>query len=154
MVPSQKSTASVPSDLGGKLIIRLDSVGLVTGDRVRLQARKEFKGGSHTKLMAEGMLLASIIYVPAAPAFLLSHGSDCTVLKGSEVTAYIDGDARVQSAELTKAKESDSRLKEMIALLPPRVLDGQGREGDMINFVFVAKEMTYSVPLRVPVGSK
>jgi hypothetical protein len=129
-----------PFGLGGKVIIKLDSVGLVTGDRVRLQARQEFKGGSHTKLMAEGMLLASMIYLPAAPIFLLSHRSDCTVLKGSEVTAYIDGDARVQSADLAKAKESDSRLKEMVALLPPRVLDGQGREGDMINFIFVAKE--------------
>ena len=126
--------------LGGEVIIKLDSVELVTGDRVRLRARREFKGGSHTKLMAEGMLLAGLIYLPAAPVFLLSHGRDCTVLKGTEVTAYIDGDSRVQSAELAKAKESDSSLNETIAFLPPRVLDGQGREGDMINFIFIAKE--------------
>ena len=113
-----------PFGVGGKVIIKLDSVALVTGERVRLLARQEFKGGSHTKLMAEGMLLASMIYLPATPLFLLSHGSDCTVLKGSEVTAYIDGDARVKSADLARAKDSEARLKEMMALLPPRVLDG------------------------------
>ena len=126
--------------LGGNVIIKLESVELVTGDRVRLRARREFKGGSHTKLMAEGMLLAGLIYLPAAPVLLLSHGSDCTVLKGTAVTAYIDGDSRVQPADLTKAKESDSGLREMMAFLPPRVLDGRGREGDMINFIFTAKE--------------
>ena len=90
--------------LGGNVIIKLDSVELVTGDRVRLHARRRFKGGSHTKLMAEGMLLAGLIYLPAAPVFLLSHGVDCTVLKGTEVTAYIDGDSRVQTSRLGEGK--------------------------------------------------
>jgi hypothetical protein len=126
--------------LGGKVIIKLDSVELATGDKVQLQGRREFKGGSHTKLMAEGMILAGLIYLPAAPVLLLSHGRDCKVLKGTELTAYIDGESQVQSAGLAKAKENDSRLSELIAFLPPRVLDGQGREGDMINFIFIAKE--------------
>jgi len=126
--------------LGGKVIIKLDSVELVTGDRVRLHARRRFKGVSHTKLMAEGMLLVGLIYLPAAPVLLLSHGVDCTVLKSTEVTAYIDGESQVQTADLAKAKESDSSLKEMIAFLPPRALNGQGREGDMINLIFIAKE--------------
>jgi hypothetical protein len=126
--------------LGGNVIIKLDSVELVTGDRVPLHARRKFKGGSHTRLMAEGMLLAGLIYLPAAPVFLLSHGNDCTVLKSTEVTAYIDGDSPVQTADLAKAKESGSSMKEMIAFLPPRVLNGQGREGDMINLIFIAKE--------------
>jgi hypothetical protein len=126
--------------MGGNVIIRLDSVELVTGDRVRLHARRRFKGVSHTKLMAEGMLLAGLIYLPAASVFLLSHGVDCTVLKSTEVTAYIDGDSPVQTADLVKARESDSSLKEMLAFLPSRALNGQGREGDMINLIFIAKE--------------
>jgi len=56
------------------------------------------------------------------------------------VTAYIDGDSRMQSADLAKAEESVSKLNEIIAFLPPRVLDGQGREGDMVNLIFIAKE--------------
>jgi hypothetical protein len=126
--------------LGGNVIIKLDSVELVTGDRVPLHARRKFKGGSHTKLMAEGMLLAGLIYLPAAPVFLLSHGSDCTVLKSTEVTAYIDGDSQVQKADLAKAREGITSLSEMIGFLPPRVLDRQGREGDMINLIFIANE--------------
>ena len=126
--------------LGGNVIIKLDSVELVTGDRVRLHARRRFKGVSHSKLMAGGMLIAGLIYLPAAPVLLLSHGVDCTVLKSTEVTAYIDGDFQVQTADLAKAKESDSSLKEMMAFLPPRALNGQGREGDMINLIFIAKE--------------
>jgi len=126
--------------LGGNVLIKLDSVELVTGERVKLHARRRFKGVSHTKLMAEGMLIAGLIYLPVAPVFLLSHGVDCTVLKSTEVTAYIDGNSRVQTADLAKAKESDSSLKEMMAFLPPRALNGQGREGDMINLIFIAKE--------------
>ena len=126
--------------LGGNVVIKLDSVELVTGDRVRLHARRRFKGVSHTKLMAEGMLVAGLIYLPAAPLFLLSHGVDCTVLKSTEVTAYIAGDSPVQTADLAKARESDSSMKEMLAFLPPRALNGQGREGDMINLIFIAKE--------------
>jgi len=126
--------------LGGNVIIKLDSVELVTGDRVRLHARRRFKGVSHTKLMAEGMLLAGLIYLPAAPVLLFSHGVDCTVLKDTEVTAYMDGDSQVQTADLAKAKESDSSLKELLAFLPPRALTGQGREGDMINLIFIAKD--------------
>jgi hypothetical protein len=126
--------------IGGKVVIQLDSVELASGDTVSLQGRREFKGGSHTKLMAEGMVLAGLIYLPAAPALLLTHGHECTVLKGSEVSASIEGDLRVPSAKLARASESGSTLSEIISLLPPRALDGQGREGDMMNLLFVAKE--------------
>ena len=126
--------------LGGSVIIKLDSVELVTGERARLHAHRRFKGVSHTKLMAEGMLIVGLIYLPAVPVFLLSHGVDCTVLKSTEMTAYIDGDSAVQTANLPKARESDSSLKTMLAFLPPRALNGQGREGDMINLIFIAKE--------------
>ena len=133
--------------MGGNVIIKLDSVELVTGDRVRLDAHRRFKGVSHTKLMAEGMLIVALIYLPAAPVFLLSHGVDCTVLKSTEVTAYIDGDSRVQTADLAKASEGDSSLKEMLAFLPPRALNGQGRQGDMINLIFIAKEDDFPASL-------
>jgi hypothetical protein len=105
-----------------------------------LHARREFKGSSHTKLVAAEIILAGLIYMPAAPVFLFSHGRDSIVLKNTEVTAYIDGDSRMQSADLAKAEESVSKLNEIIAFLPPRVLDGQGREGDMVNLIFIAKE--------------
>ena len=126
--------------LGGQVVVKLDSVELVTGERVKLNGRRRFKGGSHTELMAEGMLLAGLIFLPAAPALVMTHGHECTVLKGSEVTASIDADLRVQSANLVKAPEGGSGLSEIVSFLPPRVLNGQGREGDMMNLLFVARE--------------
>jgi hypothetical protein len=120
-------------------VIRLDSVELITGDEVALRARKEIKGNSHSKFMVVEMIAMGLLYLPAAPAFLLSRGRDSTVLKGTEVTAYINGDSLVQTAKLLGTKDSVSELREMINFLPSRTVDGQGREGDMLNLIFIAK---------------
>lgn len=125
--------------IGGNVVIKLNSVELVTGDEIALRARKEIKGSSRTKFMLVEMIATGLLYLPAAPAFLLSRGGDSTVLKGTEVTAYIDGDSPVQTAKLLGAKENVSELREMINFLPPRTVDGEGREGDMLNLIFVAK---------------
>jgi hypothetical protein len=126
--------------LGGKLAIKLQSVELITGEHVRLRAYKEIKGGSHWIRMAAGMALTSLFYMPAAPVFLLSRGEDSSVLKNTEVTAYIDGDSSVPSANLPSARENPSELKEMSDFLPARVLDGEGREGDMLNLILIAQK--------------
>lgn len=126
--------------IGGNVVIKLDSVELVTGDKVALRARTEIKGSSHTKFMVVEMIATGLLYLPAAPVMLLSRGRDSTVLKGTEVTAYIDGDSPVRTAKLLEAKESVSELREMINFLPPRTVDGQGREGDMLNLIFIAKK--------------
>ena len=126
--------------IGGKIIIKLDSVKLITGDDVALRARKEIKGSSRTKLMVVEMIITGLFYLPAAPVFLLSRGRDSTVLKGTEVTAYITGDSLVQTAKLLGRNGGVSELSEMIKFLPPRTVDGQGREGDMLNLIFIAKK--------------
>ena len=125
--------------IGGNVVIKLDSVELITGDEVALRARKEIKGGSRTKLMLVEMIATGLFYLPAAPVFLLSRGHESTVLKGTEVTAYINGDSLVQTVNLLGAREGVSELGEMISFLPPRTVDGQGREGDMLNLIFIAK---------------
>ena len=71
--------------------------------------------------------------------FLLTRGRDSTVLKGTEVTAYTKRDASVEAEDLPFAKQSGSELPEMIRSLP-RVLNGESREGDMPNLIFMAKE--------------
>ncbi|MDP9340050.1 MAG: LssY C-terminal domain-containing protein [Acidobacteriota bacterium] len=126
--------------MGGGVIVRLDSVDLATGERVALEARKKFKGRSHTLRMGMAMALTGAIYFPAAPVFLLSRGRDSTVLKGTEVIAYTRGDVAAEKAELLAAPVNVSELPEMVRMLPPRVLNGEGREGDMLNVIFVAKE--------------
>ena len=109
-----------PLGMGGDVMVKLDSVELTNGERVELVAHKEFKGRS--------------------PVFLLMRGRDSTVLKGAEVTAYTNSGTSVETEFLPIARKSTSELAEMIRLLPPRALNGEGREGDMLNLVFMAKE--------------
>jgi LssY C-terminus len=129
-----------PLGIGGDVIIKLDSVELTTGEKEQLTARKEFRGRSRTIRMAVGMAVTAVIDLPAAPAFLLAPGRDSTALKGTEVTAYTKGDFSADTRDLPVAQGNISDLSEMIKLLPPRVLNGKGREGDMVNLIFAAKE--------------
>jgi hypothetical protein len=129
-----------PLGMGGDLIIKLESVELTTGENVSLVARKEFKGKSHTIRMGVAMAIAAAIYLPAAPAFILSRGRDSTVLKGTELTAYTRSDSTVEIAGLPPARENVTQLSEMIKMLPSRVTNAEGREGDMLNLIFQARE--------------
>ena len=129
-----------PLGMGGDLIIKLDSVQLATGENVPLVARREFKGRSHTIRMGVAMAITAAIYLPAAPAFILSRGRDSTVLKGTELTAYTRTDSSVEIAGLPPARANVSELSEMIKMLPSRVTNGEGREGDMLNLIFQARE--------------
>ena len=77
---------------GGKLDVNIDDVRLVDGEKVPLRAVKEAKGGGHTGAMTGAMVATAIVFFPAAPLFLFMHGKDITIPKGTEVTAYVDGD--------------------------------------------------------------
>jgi hypothetical protein len=77
---------------GGKLDINIDSVRLVTGEKVALRAVKETKGGSHTGAMTGAIVATSILFFPAAPFFLFMKGKDITIPKGTEITAYVNSD--------------------------------------------------------------
>ena len=87
----------------GKLDVTIDSVQLVDGEKATLRAVKESQGGSHTGIMAGGMIATSLIVWPAAPVFLLMHGKDVTIPKGTEVTAYISGDVKLDPAKFQPA---------------------------------------------------
>lgn len=126
--------------MGGGVIVKLDSVELANGERVALEAQKRFKGRSHTLRMGMAMAVTGLFYLPAAPVFLLAHGRDSTVLKGTEVIAYTKGDVSARTVDLHAAPANTSELPEMVRMLPARVLNGEGREGDMLNVIFVAKE--------------
>lgn len=89
---------------GGKLNINIDSVRLTDGEKVPLRAVKEGKGGGHTGAMTGGMVATAIVFFPAAPFFLFMHGKDITIPKGTEITAYINGDTRLDQAKFQTAK--------------------------------------------------
>lgn len=84
---------------GGKLDVNIDSVRLVDGEKVPLRAVKDVKGGGHTGAMTGAMVGTAIVFFPAAPLFLFMHGKDITIPKGTEITAYVSGDTRLDQAK-------------------------------------------------------
>lgn len=84
---------------GGKLDVNIDSVRLVDGEKVPLRAVKEMKGGGHVGAMTGAMVATGIIFFPAAPLFLFMHGKDITIPKGTEITAYINGNTPLEIAK-------------------------------------------------------
>jgi len=76
----------------GKLSLNITYVPAASGDKIPLRAIKENKGKSHVGVMTTAMVATGILFFPAAPLFLFLKGKDITLPKGTEVTAYIDGD--------------------------------------------------------------
>jgi len=84
---------------GGKLDVNIDSVRLVDGEKAALAATQNAKGGGHTGAMTAGMVGTAIVFFPAAPLLLFIHGKDITIPKGTEVTAFVSGDMRLNMAQ-------------------------------------------------------
>ena len=89
---------------GGKLDVNIDSVRLADGEKVPLRAVKDVKGGGHTGAMTGAMVGTAIVFFPAAPLFLFMHGKDISIPKGTEITAYINGDTRLEEAKFKPGK--------------------------------------------------
>jgi hypothetical protein len=82
---------------GGKLNVNIDDVRLADGEKAPLRAVKEAKGGGHTGAMTGAIIGTAIVFFPAAPLFLFMHGKDITIPKGTEITAYVNGDIPLDS---------------------------------------------------------
>jgi len=89
---------------GGKLDITIDYVRLVNGEKVALRAIKETSGGGHTGAMTGAMVATAIVVWPAAPFFLFMHGKDTTMPKGTEITAYVNGEIKLDREKLRAGK--------------------------------------------------
>jgi hypothetical protein len=87
---------------GGKLGMNIDSVRLVDGEKAALRAVKDVKGGGHTGAMTGAIVATAIIFWPAAPFFLFMHGKDIAVPKGTEITAYVNGDFKFDAERLQR----------------------------------------------------
>ena len=78
---------------GGHLAVMIDSVRLVDGGNAALRGVQNAKGGGHVGFVTTAVVLTSFVSVPVAPLWLLIHGKDATLAKGTEVTAYVNGDS-------------------------------------------------------------
>jgi PEGA domain len=77
---------------GGKLAVMVNSVKLANSEKARLRAVREAQGGGHKAVMGGAMVGTAIVFWPVAPVFLLMHGKDVKIPKGTEITAYVNGD--------------------------------------------------------------
>ncbi len=93
---------------GGKLDVNMDSTRLIDGSKVQLRAVKDGKGGGHVGAMTGAMVATSIVFFPAAPLFLFMHGKDITIPKGTEVTAFVQGDTKLDMARLQTPAGTDA----------------------------------------------
>jgi len=91
---------------GGKLDVNIDYVRAVNGDKIALRAVKETSGGGHTGAMTGAIVATSLIFFPAAPFFLFMHGKDISIPKGTELTAYTNGEIKLDQAKFV-AKQSN-----------------------------------------------
>jgi hypothetical protein len=84
---------------GGKLDVNIDFVRAANGDKIALRAVKETSGGGHTGAMTGAIVATSLVFFPAAPFFLFMHGKDITIPKGTEITAYTNGEIKLEAAK-------------------------------------------------------
>jgi hypothetical protein len=89
---------------GGKLGINIDNVRLSSGEKAALRAAKETAGGGHKAVIA----LTSIVLSPAAPLIFLIHGKDIVIPKGTEITAYVNGDVSLDPRKFAARSEVDA----------------------------------------------
>lgn len=89
----------------GRLNINIDYVRLANNDKAALRAIKDVKGDGKTGTMTGAMVATSLVFFPAAPLFLFMKGKDVHIPKGTEITAYINGDIRLDGDRFKEATE-------------------------------------------------
>jgi len=97
------TTAETKKSMGrpGKLDVNIDSVRLIDNEKAALSATQNAKGGGHTGAMTAGIVGTAIVFFPAAPLLLFIHGKDITIPKGTEITAFVAGDMKLDMAKFT-----------------------------------------------------
>lgn len=103
---------------GGKLDINIDYVKLASGEKAALRAVKDVKGGGHTGGMVGGMVATAIVFFPAAPFFLFMHGKDISIPKGTEITAYVNGDTKMDLAKFQPSAPATAPAQTVTASAP------------------------------------
>lgn len=84
---------------GGKLDVNIDSVRLIDGEKAMLRAQQGGNAGGHVGAMTGAMVATGIVFFPAAPLFLFMHGKDINIPKGTVVTAFTQGDMKLDMAK-------------------------------------------------------
>jgi hypothetical protein len=93
----------------GKLDVTIDYVRMVNDEKALLRAVKGGNGGGHQGAMVGGMVATAIVFWPAAPLFLLIHGKDIKIPKGTEIIAFVNGDTTVTEKKTAQGGTTDGK---------------------------------------------
>jgi hypothetical protein len=85
----------------GKIEIAIDRVRLADGEKAALSNAEGSTGVSHEGQMATAVAVSSVVAWPAAPLFLLMHGKDVTIPRGTQTLAFVHGDNILDPAKFT-----------------------------------------------------
>jgi hypothetical protein len=83
---------------GGNLEMKIDTVRLANGESASLRTIKDVKGGEHKGEVVGGMVVAGLLFLPAAPFALFLEGQNAVVPQGTEITVYVNGDISLDPA--------------------------------------------------------
>lgn len=92
----------------GRLDFTITSIPLVDGEKAGLRAVNDTKGDSHVQGMVNLMVNMPLV---SAPFFLLMKGSDVAFPKGAEITAFINGDVRLDMTKFNTGSASTTPEK-------------------------------------------
>ncbi len=67
------------------------------------------------------MVATGIVFFPAAPLFLFMHGKDVTIPKGTEITAYMNGDFPIDAAKFASTAANQAQPATAPAAPPAQV---------------------------------
>ena len=98
----------------GKLDIVIDSVRTVANEKVALRAVRDSEGGSNAGKMTGAIVGTAILFFPAAPLFLLWKGKEYEVPKGTEITAYVNGDMKLDPITYLDLPQSDEPVASIV----------------------------------------
>lgn len=96
---------------GGKLNVSVSYVRLKDQEKVALRAIQDNKGGGHIGAMTTGIVATAIVFFPAAPLLLFIHGKDITIPQGTEITAFVEGDAHLNMANFVDAPAATAQAQ-------------------------------------------
>jgi len=82
--------------------MNIDKVRLADGEKALLRAVKDVQGSGHTGAMTGAIVATPLVLWPAAPFFLLMHGKDITIPKGTQITAFVQGDVWLDANKFQK----------------------------------------------------
>ncbi|MGH9780720.1 MAG: hypothetical protein ACRD33_02770 [Candidatus Acidiferrales bacterium] len=79
----------------GKLAIALEYVTAAGGEKIPLRGAKVAKGDNSAASITAGVVVTSLVFLPAAPLFLMKQGHTVSIDAGTPANAFVDGDVRV-----------------------------------------------------------